>query len=59
MIIGLVSASNAGRYGEFDSSTFWACFLGGGIGGWFLYVNVIGKYLFEWILSKIIGYEMD
>ena len=58
LIIGLIAANNASYYG-FDSDTFWGCFLGGGIGGWLLYVNALVMLLFKWILSKIFDYEMD
>ena len=39
------------------NTNWWAVFLGGGIGGWFAYVNIIAYCILRWIISKIIDYE--
>ena len=39
------------------NTNWWAVFLGGGIGGWFAYVNFLAYGIFKWIISKLIDYE--
>lgn len=49
LIIGLICD-------DYDTN-WWAVFLGGTIGGWLFYVNILAFTFFNWLISKIIDNE--
>lgn len=49
LIIGLI-------FDDYDTN-WWAVFLGGTIGGWLFYVNILAFTFFNWLISKIIDNE--